>query len=298
MLSQKDRTTAAMPTPNAGRWRHFGFFLECKYFDASMPSQQMAERKRLSRSSYSLLSFPSSHHFLSFPCPCLPVSVGTAALPLSFSPSLPAVDEMSSVLKARKPQAGIFFTSAREVANRKGLPFSENSSITFNIPCSFSVYCIYDINKICGQLGLKNNPAASCCRVSSQLTFQIFSCLGATNRKPPWKSVSISKKKKKEKLVGEEVCLCEQMTAHLSVYVLPFIIGMSFQTPSPPTDVNCPRDVSRKKSGIPANTSVRKYGIRKAPAQIRDRDEKKIHGHKFGKTTSPDGSVTGTFMSL
>lgn len=65
------------------------------------------------------------------------------------------------------------------------------------------------------------------------------------------------------------------MTAHLSVYVLPFIIGMSFQTPSPPTDVNCPRDVSRKKSGIPANTSVRKYGIRKAPAQIRDRDEEK-----------------------
>lgn len=55
---------------------------------------------------------------------------------------------------------------------------------------------------------------------------------------------------------------------------------MSFQTPRPPTDVNCPRDVSRKKSGIPANTSVRKYGIRKAPAKIQER-RKKIHRHKF-----------------
>lgn len=43
-------------------------------------------------------------------------------------------------------------------------------------------------------------------------------------------------------------------------------MGMSFHTPRPPTDVNCPRDVSRKKRGIPANTSVMKYGIRKAPA--------------------------------
>lgn len=41
---------------------------------------------------------------------------------------------------------------------------------------------------------------------------------------------------------------------------------MSLQTPSPPTDVNCPRDVSRKKRGIPANTRVMKYGMRKAPA--------------------------------
>lgn len=49
---------------------------------------------------------------------------------------------------------------------------------------------------------------------------------------------------------------------------------MSFQTPRPPTDVNCPRDVSRKKSGIPANTSVRKYGIRKAPAKVWTRDTK------------------------
>lgn len=145
MLSQKDRTTAAMPTPNAGRWRHFFFFfLECKYFDASMTSQQMVERKRLSRSSYSLLSFPSSHQFLSFPCPCLPVSVGTASLPLSFSPSLLAVDKMSSVLKARRPQAENVFTSAREVANRKGLPFSENSSITFISPAAlaFIVYMV------------------------------------------------------------------------------------------------------------------------------------------------------------
>lgn len=175
-----------MPTPNAGRWSHFFFFfLECKYFDASMPSQQMAERKRLSRSSYSLLSFPPSHHFLSFPCPCLPVSVGTAALQLSFSPSLLAVDEMSSVLKARKPQAENVFTSAREVANRKGLPFSENSSITLISPAALA-FVVYMISiKICGQLGLKNNPAASCCRVSSQITFQIFGCLGATNRNPP-----------------------------------------------------------------------------------------------------------------
>lgn len=43
-------------------------------------------------------------------------------------------------------------------------------------------------------------------------------------------------------------------------------MGMSFHTPRPPTDVNCPREVSRKKRGIPANTSVMKYGIRKAPA--------------------------------
>lgn len=65
-----------------------------------------------------------------------------------------------------------------------------------------------------------------------------------------------------------------------SVYVLPFIIGMSFQTPRPPTDVNCPRDVSRKKSGMPANTSVRKYGIRKAPAKIREREETKKPHHQ------------------
>ena len=45
----------------------------------------------------------------------------------------------------------------------------------------------------------------------------------------------------------------------------PFIMGSSFHTPRPPTEVNWPRAVSRKKSGIPANTSVRKYGIRKAP---------------------------------
>lgn len=43
---------------------------------------------------------------------------------------------------------------------------------------------------------------------------------------------------------------------------------MSLQTPSPPTDVNCPRDVSRKKRGIPANTRVMKYGMRKAPACV------------------------------
>lgn len=42
-------------------------------------------------------------------------------------------------------------------------------------------------------------------------------------------------------------------------------MGRSFHTPSPPTEVNCPKDVSRKKSGIPANTRVIKYGMRKAP---------------------------------
>lgn len=111
----------------------------------------------------------------------------------------------------------------------------------------------------------------SCSQASLLLTFQILGCLGATNRTLP-KNL-FPHQKKQEKLIGEDVCLCEQMTAHLSVYVLPFIIGMSFQTPSPPTDVNCPRDVSRKNSGIPANTSVRKYGIRKAPSQIWDRDD-------------------------
>lgn len=58
---------------------------------------------------------------------------------------------------------------------------------------------------------------------------------------------------------------------------LPFIIGMSFHTPSPPTEVNCPRDVSRRKRGIPANTRVRKYGIRKAPKEITDKQ------NMFGK---------------
>lgn len=51
------------------------------------------------------------------------------------------------------------------------------------------------------------------------------------------------------------------------MYGLPFIIGISLHTPSPPTEVNCPSDVSRKKSGIPANTRVIKYGIRKAPEE-------------------------------
>ncbi|KAG9337294.1 hypothetical protein JZ751_028862 [Albula glossodonta] len=41
--------------------------------------------------------------------------------------------------------------------------------------------------------------------------------------------------------------------------------GMSFHTPRPPTEVYWPRAVSSRKSGIPANTRVRKYGIRKAP---------------------------------
>lgn len=187
MLSQKDRTTAAMPTPNAGRWRHFFFF----FFWSVNILTPACHHSRWQRENVSVghpthyCRFPPPTTSCRFLPPCLPVSVGTAALPLSFSPSLLAVDEMSSVLTARKPQAENAFTSAREVANRKGLPFSENSSITFNIPCSFSVCCIYDINKICGQLGLKNNPAASCSRFSSQLTFQIFGCLGGTNRNPP-----------------------------------------------------------------------------------------------------------------
>lgn len=51
-----------------------------------------------------------------------------------------------------------------------------------------------------------------------------------------------------------------------SVYsILPFIMGKSLHTPSPPTEVNCPKDVSKKKRGIPANTRVMKYGMRKAP---------------------------------
>lgn len=133
-----------MPTPNAGRWRHFFFFWSVNILMPACHHSRWQREKRLSRSSYSLLSLPSSHYFLSFPCPCLPVSVGTAALPLSFSPFLLAVDKMSSVLKARRPQAENVFTSAREFSNRKGLPFSENSSITFISPAAlaFIVYMV------------------------------------------------------------------------------------------------------------------------------------------------------------
>lgn len=47
--------------------------------------------------------------------------------------------------------------------------------------------------------------------------------------------------------------------------VIPFIIGISFHTPSPPTEVYCPSAVSSKKRGIPAKISVVKYGMRNAP---------------------------------
>lgn len=42
-------------------------------------------------------------------------------------------------------------------------------------------------------------------------------------------------------------------------------MGINFHTPSPPTDVYCPNAVSNRNSGIPANTRVVKYGMRKAP---------------------------------
>lgn len=123
-----------------------------------MQSQQMAERKRPSWSSYSSLSLPSAHHFLSFLCLCLPVLAGTAALPLSFAQSLLAVDKMSSALKARRLQAVNVWISAREVANRKGFPFSENSSITFIAPAALA-FIVYMVS--IKQVGLKNNPAVS-----------------------------------------------------------------------------------------------------------------------------------------
>lgn len=54
----------------------------------------------------------------------------------------------------------------------------------------------------------------------------------------------------------------------LGVYVCMFVplkIGHIFHTPSPPIPKNCPRDVSRKKVGIPAPSRHNKYGTRKAP---------------------------------
>lgn len=50
---------------------------------------------------------------------------------------------------------------------------------------------------------------------------------------------------------------------------LPLNIGASFHTPRPPMDVYWPREHSSRKSGTPAKMSVRKYGIRKAPARWR-----------------------------
>lgn len=75
--------------------------------------------------------------------------------------------------------------------------------------------------------------------------------------------------------VAQIICANVYMTTvehpYLTIYthILPFIMGRSFHTPSPPTEVNCPREVSKRKRGIPANTRVKKYGIRKAPKQIK-----------------------------
>ena len=46
---------------------------------------------------------------------------------------------------------------------------------------------------------------------------------------------------------------------------IPLKTGQIFHTPSPPIPKNCPRDVSRKKVGIPAPIRHNKYGTRKAP---------------------------------
>ena len=44
-------------------------------------------------------------------------------------------------------------------------------------------------------------------------------------------------------------------------------MGLIFQTAMGPSDANCPKHSSRKKSGMPMMASMMKYGTRKAPAQ-------------------------------
>lgn len=46
---------------------------------------------------------------------------------------------------------------------------------------------------------------------------------------------------------------------------LPLNIGASFHTPRPPMEVYWPREHSSRNKGMPANISVKKYGIKKAP---------------------------------
>ena len=43
--------------------------------------------------------------------------------------------------------------------------------------------------------------------------------------------------------------------------------------PRPPKLINCPNAVSKKKSGIPQNTSVNPYGMRKAPVKEKKRNQ-------------------------
>jgi len=53
---------------------------------------------------------------------------------------------------------------------------------------------------------------------------------------------------------------------------MPLKIGDIFQTPRPPILCHCPSESSIKYIGIPANTLVRKYGIRNAPVTEKQKE--------------------------
>lgn len=44
-------------------------------------------------------------------------------------------------------------------------------------------------------------------------------------------------------------------------------MGLTFQTPRQPSEVNWPNESSRKNSGRPQNTNMMKYGNMKAPEE-------------------------------
>ncbi len=55
------------------------------------------------------------------------------------------------------------------------------------------------------------------------------------------------------------------VTSPLTASRSPLNMGLTFQTPRHPREVNCPKESSRKNKGMPQNTSMMKYGNMKAP---------------------------------
>lgn len=50
----------------------------------------------------------------------------------------------------------------------------------------------------------------------------------------------------------------------------PLNMGLTFHTPRQPSEVNWPKESSKKNSGMPQNTSMIKYGNMKAPDKYKN----------------------------